>query len=87
MKIRIQAGYGDIFEKEWKGDTDFIPMKQLSVIADYLFQYKKELQEKFKREGNPIKRDVIMAKVVDIEEILNDHQDLFKFLHENTNLL
>lgn len=85
MKIRIQAGYGDIFEKEWKDELKAI--SQLSVIADYLFQYKNELSEKFKREGNPVKRDVIIAKMVSIEEILDDHKDLFKFLHENTNLL
>ena len=88
MKLIIEdAAYGERFEKEWRGDATFKAENQLSVIADYLFQYKNELLAKTKTETNETKKTIMFAKITDIEEILTGHADLFTFLHGSVTAL
>ena len=87
MKIRIEGAYNEVFEKEWKGETTFEAENQLSVIADYLFQYKCELLQKANKETDETKKTIIFAKICHIEEILTNHADMFTFLHKSATAL
>ena len=78
MKIRIIAGYNEIFEKEYE---EHHAENDLACTFEYLYQYKNELVEKSLREPDMIKVEVINAKIKHIEKILVYYKDLSTFLH------
>jgi len=78
MKIKIVAGYDEVFEKDYK---EYHAENDLACTFEYLYQYKHELVEKSLREPDMIKVDVINAKIKHIEKILVYYKDLSTFLH------
>ena len=43
MKIKIVTGYNEVFEKEYKGESNFKISNQLAKLFEYTFQYKIQL--------------------------------------------
>lgn len=87
MKIKIVAGYNEVFEKEYKGKSNFKTSNQLSKLFEYTFQYKIQLLKQLNDETNIVKQEIIKAKIKDIEKILIDNQDLSTFLHYDATAL
>ena len=88
MKLIVEgAAYGARYEKEWKGDDAFKAERHFSIIFEYLWQYKKELEDRRLTEKAQWKTDIMMAKICNIEEILTEHQDLTLFFQESATAL